>query len=480
MPAISRAWSAAQKRLTQRVASLHRYLLLAPLQLILAGGGCIALAASSDLANTFNAPRGGGPIIAFLLFTTLVLAFLLFILACRRVVPRWLQRRRHLLRWLIYPVLIWSLFTAYQTSGIILRGVASSLAPPVRYGSDDMYYNQYNAWLVLHGQNPYVGQHLVDVLDFFATTAYTPLARGRFVDPRRYPSQGELDAVIRAYLKNPRVVPSEVDPATTHSYPAGAFLVNIPVVALGLPSIAVTQLLLLLVLLVLICRAAPPLWQPLVLVLLLTLADGSRQVAGGDFEIWPLALLAVAWLTREHRWASALLVGGACAIKQTAWIAAPFYLVWVWRRYGAVEMWRRAGLATATFIVVNLPWIIASPRAWLGSQLLPVSLPLLPDGSGVVGLSLTGVLPLLPSWVYALLELALLVAGLWWYQRNWERYPFAGLVLPLLPLLGAWRSSERYFVLLPLLGVLSVALTLRISKTPVETGVVLETSTGVI
>jgi len=333
---------------------------------------------------------------------------------------------------------------------------------------------------VLHGQNPYVGQRLVGALNFFATTAYTPLAKGRFANLRRYPNQAELDAVILTYLRNPQVVPREVDPDTTHSYPAGAFLVNIPVVALGLPSIAITQLLLLFVLLVLICRAAPPLWQPLVLVLLLTLADGSRQVAGGDFEVWPLALLIVAWLTRDHRWSSALLVGAACAIKQTAWIAAPFYLVWVWRRYGAGETLARAGLATATFTVINLPWIIASPRAWLGSLLLPVSLPLLPDGSGVVGLSLTGVLPLLPSWFYALLELALLVGALWWYQRNWERYPFAGLVLPLLPLLGAWRSSERYFVLLPLVGVLAVALTLKLGKTAVETGIVRETSTDVV
>ena len=36
------------------------------------------------------------------------------------------------------------------------------------------------------------------------------------------------------------------------------------------------------------------------------------------------------------------------------------------------------------------------------------------------------------------------------------------------------------FVLLPLMGVLAVALTLKASKTPVETGAVLETSTGVL
>ena len=436
----------------------------------------MALAASSDLANTFNSPRSGGPIIALWLFLTLVAAFLLFLLACRVVVPTWLQRRRHVLRWLIYPVLLWSLFTAYQTSSILLRGMVSSLATPVHYGSDDMYYNHYNALLVLRGENPYRGPWLAGALKYFATTAYTPMARGRFADVRRYPTQAELDAVIERYLARPAAVPSEVDPSTTHSYPAGAFLVNVPAVWAGLPSIAVTQLLLLLILLVLICRAALPSYQPVILLLLLTLADGSRQVSGADFEIWPVALLSFAWLARDRSWPSSLLLGGACAIKQTAWIAAPFYLLWVWRTYGPVEALRRAGIAAATFVVINLPWMIASPRQWLGSMLLPVSLPLLPDGSGVIGLSLTGILPLLPSWIYALLELALLVGALWWYQRNWTRYPFAGLVLPLLPLLGAWRSSERYFVLLPLLGILAVALTLQAGRrAPVETGI----STGV-
>jgi hypothetical protein len=480
---IARVWLVGREQLVSRLVRLHRYLLLAPLQLVLAGGGCMLLAASSDLANTFDSPRAGGPAIALLLFATLLLAFLLFLLACRSVVPAALRRRRHLLRWLIYPIVLWSLFTAYQTSNIVLHGIATSLsATEVHYGSDDMYYNHYNARLVLQGQNPYVGERLAAALRYFRTTAYTPLARGRFADVLHYPSQAELDAVIRRFLADPSKIPAEVDPSTTHSYPAGAFLVNLPAVWAGVPSIAITQLLLLVLLLVLICRAAPPLWQPIVLVLLLSLADGSRQVAGADFEIWPLALMSMAWIYRDRSWISALLVGAACAVKQTAWLAAPFYFIWVWRRYGLREAGRRVAVSLGVFLAINLPWIVASFHQWLGSLLLPVSLPLLPDGSGVIGLSLVGILPLLPSWIYGLLEVALFLSALWWYWGNWERYPFAGLVLPLLPLLGAWRSSERYFVLLPLVGVLAAALTLAAARgeTPVETGATQSVPTGAL
>ena len=81
MSIIARVWLVGVPRLVTRLLSLHRYLLLVPVQLVLAGCGCMALAASSDLANTFNSPRAGGPAIALLLFGTLVLAFFLFV-AC--------------------------------------------------------------------------------------------------------------------------------------------------------------------------------------------------------------------------------------------------------------------------------------------------------------------------------------------------------------------------------------------------------------
>jgi uncharacterized membrane protein len=436
-------------------------LLQTPPPLLLAGLGCVALAASSDVANTFDAPRRGGPLPAVLLCLTLALAFACFLLALRPL-PSWLARRWSLLRLLVFPLLFWALFTATQTSVILARGMATALTTShVRYGSDDLYDNHYNAWLVLHGQNPYLGERLAAVVAYFGERSYTPLQRGRFANPRHYPTVAELDVVLDGYLADPHVPPPELDPRTTHSYPAGAFLVNLPAVWAGVPSIAAEQILLFMALVAAIIVLAPSRWWLLVALLLLATADGARQVTGGDFEIWPLACIAGAWLLRERRWPSALLLGAACAIKQTAWLAAPFYLLWVWRAYGRAEAGRRAGLAVGCFLLINLPWIVASPREWLAGIFLPISLPLLPDGSGIVGLSLTGVLPLAPSWVYSAFELAALAGALAWYWREQSGMPFAGLLLPLLPLFFAWRSSERYFVLLPLLALLAVVLALR-------------------
>lgn len=459
------------RELLRRARLFHRALLNTPQSILLTGAGCMALAASSDLANTFDAPRHGGPLVMLLLFFTLALALALFIAATLHTqhppkVQSGTNTLHHMLRrlqpYLIYLILLWALVTTLQSPAILGQGLTRGLTQwPPSYGSDDLYYNHYNAALVLHGENPYTGVRLLDEIHYFQKLDYTPLARGRFADPHHYPSRVEMDAVMREYQAHPQTTPPEIDPRTMHSYPAGAFLVNLPAVWLGIPSIAITQIVVLLVMLGFTLWSTPALWRLVAALLLLSAADGIRQVTGGDFEIWPLAFVAGAWLMRGHRWRSALLLGAACAIKQTAWIAAPFFLIWVWCTYGRDEALRRTGVMIGTFLTLNLPWIIASPRPWLESQLLPVSLPLLPDGSGIIGLSLVGILPLAPAWVYSMLELAALFAALAWYWRAASRAPFAGLILPLVPLFFAWRSSERYFVLLPLVAVLALALTLQ-------------------
>ncbi len=58
--------------------SLHAEIMRLPPAVALTGLGCLALAASSDLANTFDAPRRGGPFVASLLFLTLLAAFACF------------------------------------------------------------------------------------------------------------------------------------------------------------------------------------------------------------------------------------------------------------------------------------------------------------------------------------------------------------------------------------------------------------------
>jgi hypothetical protein len=275
-----------------------------------------------------------------------------------------------------------------------------------------------------------------------------------------------MRAVAAEYQAHPLSPPPELDPATLHSYPAGAFLVDVPSVWLGLPGMGVAQILLFVALSVALVIYAPPGVRLAVGLLVWANPVFAQRVVNGDFDIWWMAALIGAWLLGERRWLSGALVGVACAIKQTAWFAAPFYFLWVWRRDSLVEALRRVGIASAAFLLINLPWLIVSPRAWLSSVLLPLSLPLLPDGSGLIALAQAGLLPLIPA-LYTLLELGVWAGALAcvWRLLLRGRLPAAGLVAGLLPLLVAWRSPERYFLALSTLALAALLLTWRAAPT---------------
>ena len=114
----------------------------------------------------------------------------------------------------------------------------------------------------------------------------------------------------------------------------------------------------------------------------------------------------------------------------------------------------RLGLIAMSFLLPNLPFLLSSPAAWIRSLPLPMTLPLFPSGIGLTALAQTGLIPLWPPLVYALLELAALAALMLWYALSpTPPRPELALLLALLPFLLAWRSLLGYFLVLPVLAV---------------------------
>ncbi|HEX8995400.1 MAG TPA: hypothetical protein VF812_05180 [Ktedonobacterales bacterium] len=419
--------------------------------------GMLALDVSSWLANLrFPASGAAAGALAVARLVALTLAFGCFALCALRERPAWVHRAAPILIW---PLLLWSIWTAAQGLRVVAEVWPQRLTGPAIYGSDAVYDQHYNAWLMLHGQNPYTGERLTGVSSYFHIIAYTPLARGVFADPRRLPTPHELHLVYNAFTHDPAHPPVEIDPRVTHSYPAGSFLLVAPFVWAGASSVAGAFIVACVALWLALIACAPGRWRWLAALGPLLMVDGLRQVAGGDFEILALALVLGAWLARERRLLSIALLGVAVATKQTAWMATPFYLLWVWRAHGRDEALRRGAGVAGVFLVVNAPWIVLSPGAWLASLPLPFSLPLLPNGVGVIGLAAVGLGGFAPPAMYAALEL-LAFGGL--LRLAWllgERAPFLGCVVPLAPLLLAWRSPERYFELIPLAALAAFLLT---------------------
>ncbi len=452
----------------------HDVRALAPNAASLTGAALIALGAMSFQASLYLPGwlpgfPGGPSWIAVGVALLLALGFAFSIAATMRLDLARCRWPGRLARWAALPLLIWALLSSARSLGMLQSEFLASLTQsPPQYRSDELYYNQYNAILTLRGENPYTGAniHFVEAMSYFRISGYTPIARGQFANLTHEPAATPMRAPLARYFASPNSPPPEIAPDTIHSYPAGSFLVDVPFIWAGLPGMGVAQIALFLALVVAMTLIAPP--EARLPVLLLALCNPNLALSVGtiDFDIWWIAAIVGAWALERRGWLSGALLGVACAVKQTAWFFAPFYFLWIWRERGMSEALKQCAYALAAFALINMPWIIASPQAWAGSLTLPLTLPLFPQGSGLVGLMLAGVLPRLPSRVFTVIEVVAWLGAMAWFWRVSRRTPYVGLLAPLLPLLFAWRSPERYFLSVSLLAAAAMALMLRRAAQP--------------
>lgn len=242
------------------------------------------------------------------------------------------------------------------------------------YGTDEIAFDQYAATLAVHGENPY-------------THSMAPSFSKYQVSPDGYTFS--LDG----------------RPITSLSYPALAFEVYMPLLALGWSTqlaIAVNVfawMAAIALLFVLLPRRLKP----------MALVVGSLSVyvgyaVGGvtDAVFVPLLIgAAVAWNRfGEQRgprsWVGPGLLGLAMAVKQTPWLILPFVLTGVilerraaaGTRQGMAAGRRYLTISAICFLAPNLPFMIAAPRQWFGGVLTPIAGHAVPAGQGAVGLSL--------------------------------------------------------------------------------------------
>ncbi len=269
--------------------------------------------------------------------------------------------------------------------------------------------------------------------------------------------------VEQRYLARPATAADAFDPRTLTSYPALSFLLYLPLVWLGAPSILLLDLLLFVALatwLVWRAQGRERWWTALTLSAALPLLVISLLA---DTEVVSLAFILIAWRYRERRWVSALALGLGCAFRQYCWFFAPFFLLDALYRHGWREALKRGAIALMAFLAPNLPFLIASPGAWWASLWLPLTAPLFPLGVGLVALLTGHVAPWLPAALFTSLEAAALLGGLWaqWRWRAWlgDAVP----LLALIPLYFAWRSLPNYFVIAPLLALFAQGVRSRIA-----------------
>ena len=240
------------------------------------------------------------------------------------------------------------------------------------YGTDEMAFDQYAAMLAQHGINPY----LHSMAPAFSLFQVSP-------DGFTYTMTGA--------------------PVTALSYPALAFELYLPLLAVGwVTQLAAVVNVLAWALSVLLLFALLPRRSRALGLLVGSVSVYVGYAIGGVTDALFIPLLigaAFRWdrfgQTRRS-YLGPVLLGLAMAIKQTPWLILVFVLLGLTlgahrahgRRVALATAGKYGGVALAAFLLPNLPFIVADPHAWLHGILAPIVDHLVPAGQGVVGLSL--------------------------------------------------------------------------------------------
>ena len=318
------------------------------------------------------------------------------------------------------------------------------------YMTDEMAFDQWAATLWVHGINPY---------------------------------GHSLAAAFNAYQVSPDRFTWTLSgkPVTLLSYPALAFEVYAPAIALGWTNqVAVWfNVLAWAVGMVLAFAIVPSKVRPWILVLAsLSVYIGFAQGGVTDALYIPFLVLA-AWrwdrYPQARGWAAIwppIVMGLALGIKQTPWIIWPFLVMGFigearalgMNRQSIVRMvWRYTWISGAVFFVPNLPFIVDNPGTWLHGVLAPLLSKTVPDGQGLITLSLfepwgSGSLHAF-TWLSIVVLLFLLVV----YPLTYPRLKSLTFLFPAIALFFATRSFASYLLMLIPVTVVAVATT-RVSK----------------
>jgi hypothetical protein len=314
------------------------------------------------------------------------------------------------------------------------------------YGTDEAAFVQYSAQLVMHGRNPYA-TNLLPALTHFRV-------------PIQYATY-KLNGTISSNL----------------AYPSLSVLLAIPFVLLthGVQAIIAENVFFLAVEMVLVFLFMPRTYRSFAVVVVLGLPFLFDYTVGGDIVTMSvpfLLVLAYCWtdIGRSGRLGRggilrAVCLGLAASVCQFAWFLAPFVLLGVWcvrsielgRKQAFVVIARFAALAVATALVVNAPFILWSPSAWLTGVLSPLFQHAIPFGQGLI--DATAFFHVgggdLAAYTYAAAAVVLFLLVLYFQYFHWLWR--ATFIVPSVGFLFSTRSLSEYFIMVVAVWMVSVA-----------------------
>jgi hypothetical protein len=342
--------------------------------------------------------------------------------------------------------------SAVGNGGTLSRMIGADLTELMRQQSVNLRYNDGTAMAhqaadnLIAGKNPYAEANIVTANMRFGNPydRTTPVRTGSFADVFPYPSDAQLKAIWDEALLHPSQVPPEIE--SKLNYPAGSFVLPSPLIALGVGDIRWLYLAAVIAGLAAAIVLVPAKTRLWLLAGGLASLEIWESVASGETGNLMFPFLMLAFLTwRRQPWLSAACMGLAIATKQVAWFFLPFYLIMVWRTLDFKRAVSTVAVSGGVFLALNFPFIVRDPGLWMRSIMAPVADRFFPMGVGPVTLVISGYLDWLNPAIFTAMEITVLAGLLIWYWLNARRYPLASIVLAVIPLFFAWRSSWWYF-----------------------------------
>jgi uncharacterized membrane protein len=313
------------------------------------------------------------------------------------------------------------------------------------YGTDEAAFIQYATQLWLHGKNPY-NQSLLPALNLFGVP----------IQYATYTLSGGISASL--------------------GYPGYGVLFTAPFIALthGVQSVVLADLVSAAIGMVVMFFVLPPTWRSLSVVIVVDYSILFGYVVSGDIAIMLLPLLVlVAWRWTEigsqgrlglRGWANAGAMGAAISVEQMAWFLAPFVIVGIFiirrRELGIRGAFRAVGryvaVVAGVFLVINSPFLLTNPIAFLRGIFIPIIQHAIPYGQGIIDLANfagVGGGDLSAYTVSAMLGmLGLLVIYATYFDRLWR----AAFILPAIVMWFPARSLAEYWMTLIVVWVVAI------------------------
>jgi len=305
------------------------------------------------------------------------------------------------------------------------------------------------------GLNPYVAYDEVQASNqLCGAPSGTPLRSGALAGSVFYPTDAQVQQAARGAFADQSSNAVE----RRLSYPAGSVLVGVGG-QLGLVALTIAALIAAAVAVVRKAAAGARLVTSLAV---LAQAGIWTVIDSGHPDGIAIALTVLAWVSPSPL-TGALMLGGACAIKQTSWFVVLPFLATVWRRDGWRSALRSGVLITGVFVAVNAPFALAAPVAWTHAMLAPMVDGLFPQGDGLVALlTLHGIAPGAIA-ILSRLPYAVVIAGALLAVRLDHRLVGIGALAGSLALWFGQRSLPQYFIGI---GFLAVALVVTATNHP--------------